>query len=153
MHPQIRAVSFLFIDEKKLLNPPPQKKVFAIHVVYRWDWSHKDCLSGISNDDLFSLWSSKIHIMSLLLLLHCFLKLVSSKTADLSPATGLLLLSNSFFPFQFLTKSAQSCGLVKTLSDCATSRFTYSNWLCDSKKVWEWNIINLKNIGWEMSMI
>lgn len=101
----------------------------------------------------FPFWSSKIHILSLLLLLHCFLKLVSIKTADLSPATGLLLLSNSFFPFQFLTKSAQSCGLVKTFSGCARSHFTYSNWPCDSKKVREWNIINLKSIGWEMSRI
>jgi len=46
---------------------------------------------------LFSFQSSKIRILSPLLLQHCFIKLVSIKTADLSPAPGLLLLSNSFF--------------------------------------------------------
>lgn len=80
--------------------------------------------------------SSRLHILSLLSVLRCFLKFVSIKTADLCPAPGLLLLSNSFFPlFESLTKSAQNRGLVRTLTDCARSHFTYSNWPYDRKKV------------------
>lgn len=131
----------LFRTKNKVLNVPA-KKVFAVHhAAYGWDERRTQISERLTawvfwSSFIFLFQSSKIHILSPLLLLHCFLKLVSIKTADLSPAPGLLLLSNSFLsPFQSLTKSVRKCGLVRTLFSCATSHLTFSNWTCDSKKM------------------
>lgn len=92
----------LFSTENKLLSLPAKKKGFAIHhAVYSWDeWRTQISVTaslGFLMMIYFHFQSSKTHILSLLFLLHCFLMLVSIKTTDLSPAPGLLLLSNSFF--------------------------------------------------------
>lgn len=135
----VSGSSILFHIENKLLNLSAEKSVGNTSCSIQLGWmKNPDLIETVCLILImiyFSFQSSKIHILSLLLLLHCLLKLVSIKTAELSPAPGLLLLSNSFFPFQSLTKSAQNCGLVKSVSGCARSHFTYSDWPCDSKKV------------------
>lgn len=110
-----------------------QKNVYSTSCSLRLESrSHRYWLPGISLSPFFS----KAVTFTSSSLSYCFLKLMSIKTADISPAPGLLLLSNSFiFLFQSPTKSVQNHGLVRTLFSSAKSHLMHADWTCGSKKV------------------